>query len=459
MALITQNVGGATDPIRIQSAAGVLPIDVNAALKHVYSQAAVADLTIMEYPFLGMLPVKKDFFGLTYQIPVIYGKSHNRSRTLANVVTTGKSTSDTFRAAVWQLTRVKKYATAIIDSETAEIGMAKGPAAFFDVAAKELDSAMEGFSMDIGAQVFRDGYGILADATAAGTTTLTVTLQNRLDHVHFEKGMVIDLIIDPGDNTQSADYSPTAALVKTPIAGFGFIETIDRNAGTFTIALSTNVTTTYSTLTLNSSFILGLALAGDAEVDGNDDLIINHIAGLSTWVPSSAPTSNLFSVDRTADSRLHGIRVDGTSMSIHESLVDAMVEADANGFKIDKFYVGLQAFAALSKEITAKTVWTGSAESASVNYSGIMIQGTRGSAMVMGDPACQKFTAWGITSRLRGEDMLGLCTVGEPVHINNLDGLTQRLDNDADTLRTRIYFMGNMYAAAPGGIARVTINF
>jgi hypothetical protein len=230
-------------------------------------------------------------------------------------------------------------------------------------------------------------------------------------------------------------------------------------AGTFTLSLSTNVTTTYSTLTLNASFILGLALAGDAAVDGNDDLIINHIAGLSTWVPSSSPSTELFGVTRTSDSRLYGNRVDGTSMSVHEALMNAMIEAEVNGFKIDKFYVGLQCFNALALEITAKTVWTGSASSAMVGYEGIKIQGPRGSAMVFGDPACQKNIAWGVTSKMRGEDLLGLATVGEPVHINNLDGLTQRLDNDADTLRTRIYFMGNMYCAAPGGIVRVAVNF
>jgi hypothetical protein len=65
MPLVTQNVGGASDPIRRQSAADVLPTGVNAALKDVYSSSAVVSLTVSDRALFGILPRKKDFLGQT----------------------------------------------------------------------------------------------------------------------------------------------------------------------------------------------------------------------------------------------------------------------------------------------------------------------------------------------------------------------------------------------------------
>lgn len=426
--------------------------NVDYLIKEYYDDATVQRMTIDEMPFFSMLEKTEDFTGDLCPVPVIYGNSHGRSRQAANANTN----AGYHRGVRFQLYRVKGYASAVIDGETGKAARKKGGGAFFDVITEEMDRVLAGFAADMGAAVFRDGWGILADAKIPSGSSNVINLNNAGEHVHFEVGMVLDIVTE-ATATIAADYSSTDAAVRT--ASNSDITAITRDvsgASTITLGnLATDIDTDFS-ITASSSYNVGLALNGDASVSGTS-LQMLKLAGLSAWMPSSLPGSDsFFYVDRSVDrSRLAGRLYDGSSQSLDEALIDAVTKTSRDGAKITHIVLPYEYFGALAKLLGIKREYSnGDSKSANVGFETYEIYGPKGPVTVMADQNCQATTGWGLDLRPGMWKFYGL---DKCPHIMDEDGNASRLVTNTDTYRTNWAFYGNLGCRGPGNNFRLTL--
>lgn len=458
MAIMT-NVAGATSPVfrSTSGSAGQLN-NIDSVLKDVYTSDVIQNLAVSDHPLYGMIGRDTSFYGPTLQMPLMYGNSHNRSANVANVLNNGASTNDTFKAEVFQVTRVSKYASVTIDGETAIVAFRKGPESFFDIAAELIESELEGFGNDVAAQVYREGFNTLCEGhvTTSGTTAGdTITLTNAADIVHFELGMVLSFAVAA---SLPGDYSTTAATIVNPIAGYGVITGLNRTTGLITVSQSTDIDTTYTTtLLVGDNFAIGLL--GDMAVDGSNDMIRKGLCGLEGWIPAGTP-GDLFKVVRTGDrERLAGNIYDGTSDTVEEVFINAMTRSTRNGARITHYFCNYEFFGALAKALGAKKEYNDSVStvSADIGFRGIKIYGPRGEATVYPDPMCQSGVAWGLTMQMRGQDIWKIRSAGAAPDFLDLDGNQSRALTTSDTYQYRLGAFYQMTCGAPGANVRVTL--
>jgi hypothetical protein len=216
------------------------------------------------------------------------------------------------------------------------------------------------------------------------------------------------------------------------------VTAVDRSAGTFTLD---DAYTSSGTIAANDYIF----------VEGDRGL---GLAGLDSWVPSSAPGATLFfGVDRSVDTnRLGGIRYDGSSDPIEEALITGASLVAREGGKPDYAFLSYEQYAKLEKALGSKVQYVDLKMTAEVGFRGILINGPKGPIKVIPDQNCQGNVAW-----LLQLDTWKLYSLGKAVRVIDTDGLTMLRQASSDGVEVRYGFYGNVGCRGPGFNCRVTL--
>lgn len=309
------------------------------------------------------------------------------------------------------ITRTKEYALASMDGEMldATSGSPEALAETFKVA---MDDALYNIHRSVAFNAFRNGGGARARlaASASGTGTATITLLATASMQGLEKGMWV----------QAASTDGTSGSVR---AGKAQITAVDRIAKTVT----TNANW--------SSLITGIT---DSDYLFRDGDFGNVCKGFQAWVPDAAPSSgeNFFGIDRSSDTRLHGLRYAPSTGTVEEILVNASAIAQDHGAEPDLVILNPLDMANLVNQLGSKRtipVDAKSAEKPSIGYRGVMLHGAAGPMTILSDPMCPRYKAWMLT-----QDTWEDWCLGEVPRVLNRDGQESLRESNADADELRV---------------------
>ena len=328
------------------------------------------------------------------------------------------------------ITRTKEYALASMDGEMLDAVSGKPGqlASTFKVA---MDDALYNIQRSLCFHLFRNGGGARGQllSSASGVGTVTITLSATTSMQGFEKGMWV--------NGGTTDGTTGAVL-----PGKAQITAVNRGARQLTAAAAWN------------TLIIGLVDACYLFRDGDFGGVVK---GFQAWVPDSAPTpgDNFYGIDRSSDTRLHGLRYAPTSGTIEEVLIDASALAFENGADPDIVIMNPLDKANLVKQMGSKRIIpvnAASADKPTIGYKGFMLEGANGALTILSDPMCQRNKAW-----MLKQDTWEVWSLGKVPRVLNRDGqeTLREASADADELRVGGYLA--VVCSAPNDNVNITL--
>lgn len=401
----------------------------DAALKEYYTSQAVQNMVYRDQPFLAMLSKMTNFEGDSLPVPILHGNPQNRSAAFA----TAQAGTSTSLVKKFVLTRVKDYSIATIDHETM-MASRSDKGAFLSATTTEIDGALHSLSRSLGTALFGDGNGSIGVVSAepAEAANTVITLATSSDITNFEVGMVVNIHSAlTGGSQRNIDGSTTDLT----------IDAVNRVTGV--ISINGQAYTSSGTIAAND-FIF---VKGDRGV---------KIKGLAAWLPSSSPSATaFFGVDRTVDeTRLAGVRSDGTGKPIEEALVDAAVLLGREGGSPDVCFVSFNKFGELEKSLGSKVQYSQiDIANAGVGFEGIRIHGPRRSINVIPDVNCPDNRAYMLQM-----DTWKLYSLGECPTLFDADGTTMLRQTSADGVEIRAFYYAQLGCNAPGNNAVVLLD-
>lgn len=379
------------------------------ALKIIYDSKAYHDLCYTDHPLLAMLPKDKSFDGKQKELPLRFGGNQGRSRTFASALAnrTGGLYDGFF------LTRKKDYGITEIDTEPM-LASASSAGGIIPLLKAEIDGIIRAVSNNLATSLYRNFGGARGRISAAGPSSDVITLSNPSDVVNFEVGM--RLVQSTADGTSGALGSGDSVVTK-----------VDRVAGTVTIVDDTN-------------FVANNYLFQHGDFG-------QSISGLASWYPTAAPAATLFfGVDRTVDSRLTGVRVDGSSLTITEAIEYADTLVVREGGRPSHFFCNPVDWNRLRISLGTAVVFDKAyaSDDFSISFSTINMMGQKGKIQIVSDPDCPAGLAYLLQLNVNGYHSLG-----EPVRILDQDNNRMLRSGDADSLQIRIGGYGQFGSEAP----------
>lgn len=369
-------------------------------------------------------------------IPLKYGNPQGRSRVFA----TAQANRTQVRLEDFVLTRVNDYSVATIDGEVVE-STRNDRGAFLSALKVKIDSAMASLADNIETSLFRSGTGSITTigsitANVVGTSE-QITLTQTEEITNFEVGM-----------TLVASATDGGALRATP--GTTVIAAVDRTAGTILVG----------DLTAGTDWAAGdfLYVEGDAAAGGSNVAT----AGLISWLPDTAPTSgdSHFGVDRSVDTRLSGLIVDGTGGNpLEEVLIDAQSTVAREEGVPDCVILPHVQVRQLTKELGAKKEYSEvnaqgkDGTVASIGYRAYVIQGDHGTINVIAANKCQANRGW-----MLQKDVWTLNTLDNATKFLMEDGLRILRQATNDGYEVRLGFRGNLSCKAPIWNANIQLD-
>lgn len=385
---------------------------------------AVMQALIVNAPVLGMMKKKTDYGGKYIHVPLLRTGPQGRSATYA----TAKANAVGSQTVGFDVTYASNYQIGKLTGDV--VDDSKGNEnALYEAIDHEMDGAIENMRKDLRLQVFGNIGG--ARGQVASTSTVTLTLLNAEDSIHFEEGMEICAAATDGTSGSLRDSGQAITISK-----------IDRVQGTLTADE-------------NWSEISGITANDYLFAEGDFGA---KWAGLLSWIPASAPSGgeSFFGVDRSYDvNRLSGIRYEGSGEPIEEAFINAAAQAmlyDAkmgvgvlNPIKWAQLEVSLGADRGNRVEILKD--YTGR-----IGYKAIMLTTPMGDVPIVADPGCHN--QYGL---LLDMDTWEASSVGDLVHVIDDDGLTLRR-GDADNWIFELKSRGNFTCKAPGKNTRIAFE-
>lgn len=402
------------------------------ALKILYSNDAIDDLTLPESPFLGMLKKWEQFDGKQFTELLEYGHIKGRSKTFS----TAQSNVGGPDVEAFDITRKKDYAIVQLEGELIEASRRKDKAAFLSALQKETDSAMKKMAQSLSHGIYRSSWADRGTISAAsGTTGGTVTLTNPDDVVLFEKG---DSLVFSSAQSGAVLRSNTASVISN----------VNRTTGVLTfVTLAAGVTANdYVWIQGDCGHTASAASATPLGISGLDD-----------WIPSSAPGSTaFFGVDRSVDTdRLGGIRFDGSSYTVVDALSRSLSRAFRDNVKISHFLIHPTNFADAVDLLGNKVqyVTQEAFNNPQISFEGFKVMGPGGPVKVLPDPWCPINITYGITL-----STWTLRSLNKAPHILDLDNQNLLRLSSSDGYEMRVGLYGNLCCSAPGKNIRVALT-
>lgn len=395
-----------------------------AILKEYYNPDRVAKMILASSPFLAMLP-KKQIFGESWELPVIYAGTAGRSSSFSTALTNkGQTVSTKF-----QITTNPDYSLASL-TRILMLASRNNMGAFLPAAKVNIDDAMMQLRRSIAINAFRDGSGARGRISTITGSNLIITLTERADIVNFQVSDVIQL-----------SATKTGGAVRT---GTVSIVAVNRSAGTFTV--NTDITAAISGAT-TSDYIYQ---------EGDYDAVLK---GLGAWVPQSAPgATSFFGVNRSLDTdMLGGVRYDGSGMLRYEALIQGQSEiamigdgrpthAFCNPIDFRQVVMELEAQVRRPRPVDI-TLPVRKDSNATVGFVGIAIEGDAGTIQLFSDRFCEP----GVCYVLQLDDWK-LAHIGpELVDIVGRDSDEGMLvETSSDGYEVRVASYPQLACAAPG---------
>jgi len=380
-----------------------------------------------EQPTLGMLPKDTNFYGrataglqfdVAYEVPA--GMSADFNTALMNA---GNGSYATFT-----IRRARYYQIINLDNETMEAS-ASDDGAYVDLKKEEVSTGIKATTEKLGNGLFRNHGGSIGRAN--GLSTATVTLLNQGDIVNYRRNMKINLATTDG----------TSGSVR---AGQTSVLSVDRPNGKITLAPTFAADIPGASLGAGGDFIFP---AGDFGLG---------IYGFDSYIPAAAPSPGdaVFGFDRSVDTRLSGLRYDGSLLNISDAIIKALAQfrVEAGSGSIDTVITDYNRFADFSLDLGAKAMRKESG-TGEVGYDTIKVHSGGRPVEVMADHNCQANIAWALTKRTWQWKSLGKT----PRFFTEASGSNFVVDPTADGVQIRAGWRGNLLGLAPGLNGRITV--
>lgn len=373
-------------------------------------------------PFLQVIKVTNDFTGDLCKHPVIVGGTNKRSATYASA----EANTGGVQSTAFHLTRVKDYVLMELDRE-ASLALPNDMAAFKKSFEVEMDTGLQKLRNSISQSIMSAGNGVVGQISTDSTVASdTITLADTNDIVAFEVGDVIQLYtaLTGGTVRSSGDTAEVTA--------------VDYDLGTLSFAG-------------NLTDEIAAAVAGDYIAMRGD--YGNKITGVGAWLPSSAPSAtSFFGVDRSTNpTRLGGIRVDGTGLSVVEAINRATVRVNRLGGSPDYLFVNHSVYEDIMNTLDAsRHVYTDD-KNGVIGFNYLYAKGIASDVKIVAHRYVPSNTGFLVQA-----DTWNLRTLGGFPDVHRDDGTIWRLRDASDTLQARASVYGNVGCSAPGWNARIT---
>jgi len=395
------------------------------SLKTRYSDEVVQFMAYKDNPFFAMVKKDQKFGGKNFGFAMQYsGGGAGRSSTFS----TAQTNASAGKGVDFTLTRSKDYAVARIDAETV-LASENDSDALLSAVEDEHDKALYKLIRSMAIGMFGNGSGKLGTVDSPGAST-TLTLENSSDVTNFEVGMRLVFAADEASALRDSGKVLT-------------VNGVDADVGTLT--MSANVSTV-------SGITDGDSIFAEGDYDSASDR--NKIAGLSGWIPLTAPTSgdSWFGVDRSVDPvRLAGHRLSGTGKAIDEALYDLAARIGRDGGRPDTGIVSFSNYANLVMLLGTKVVYQ-THTIANIGFEAIRIMAPKGPVDIFPDQNCPDDVGYVLT-----KNTWKLKSLGMAPRVLDLDGKRWARISDADGIEIRDVFMGNLYCNAAGWNGRTTL--
>jgi hypothetical protein len=417
------------------------------ALKDLYDDSNVAELTLKRRVLFAMLPKRSDFGGRMMPIVTVTADGGGRAATF----TDAQSNITEPGVNAFELKRVNNYALARMTGEAVEATI-RDKYAFLGAMEQSVNGAMNALSNSIETQLFRTGTGSIATIGSINPTVGGVALGNDVavlgeeeDIVNFEVGMVVQVAATDG------------GTLRTGNTGKVTIDAVDRSNGRITGAVDWAGSGTI--VAAAGDFI---SQVGDGQ---NNATTAKCISGLSAWLPETATSTAFFGVDRSIDTRLAGQYHNGASQDIDDALLFAASKAARMGGAPTVCVMnhvqyrrlqerksgqvgmgGMKQYSEVNAQSTKGTI-------ANIGFRAIAVQGDNGVVDVVSSNKCQAELAWMLEL-----DTWCLATLEEPVKFLDTDNQGKYLRvADDDAVETRLVSRGNLYTSSPGYNVRIRL--
>lgn len=384
------------------------------------------------------------FAGKYIPVPVIYGGPQGRSATFAtaqaNQTATAMISFFVYSASNYELVTIQNQ---LLEQTKSDAG------AFIEMAKLQMDTGIRNITNDIAHDMFGDGSG--SRGTITSITSGVIVLGNPSQVTQFEVGQVL----------VSYSVSSTTATISTG-GNLGYVIAVNRSFTAPTITVSATSGGSAGTPTNWSTSFPNLAVQGDVNFASGGLAISSSGAlkmpGLAAWLPTTAPSGgeSFWGVDRSVDSRLYGVIVNGAAEPIEEALIDLATGINLNGGEPDLGLMNFTSYAALLKSLGSKVQYVQvEHDNADISFKALHLQTPYGPIPMIPDRSCASSTAYLLQS-----NSWKLRTTGRCPHVltYGLEGLQGLRVGTADALEIRWGNYGSLICNAPGYSGVVTLS-
>jgi len=379
-----------------------------AVLKTLYTNKKVENLCYTDHPWLALMPKNEMFYGEDKKVPLIYGSNRGRSATFSDA----QANKGNGKYARFLIERAKDYSIASFDAETIEASE-NDKGAFLSLLRSEVDGAMISAAQSDAQAIWGDGSGAIGKIS--DITSLTITLENTEDIIHYEVDQVLKAsATKTGGSLRALDMKVTE---------------VDRDLGTFTVDQKS------TSLAVNDY----IYCIGDYDA---------KMAGFFGWIPDAAPTSgdSFFNLDRSADTtRLAGVRFDATGMSKEEALVKGLARHTREGARPDFAFMNSGNFGDLLLELGSKVNYVDiKSGMGDIGFRGVQVHAGKRTITVLVDDNVP-----GERVAVIQRDTWLLNSLKKPIRILDLDGNKFLRESGSDGYELRVGGYKQVECSAP----------
>ena len=400
-------------------------------LKTLYSDEAIEDLVLPKSPFLGMLRKWEKFDGNSFREVVSYGDILGTSNTFSTAQSNAGGTKEVY----FDITRTKCYGICRIGGELIEASRNKGKASFMSALQRQMDSALSKLARKISHQIYHNQYGAIGQISSVADdgSNAVVTLTG-------DSAAVINML-DVGEKvvfsaTDGGSLRSSTAATITAI-------TRGESTSTFTVS---------RTIVATDSVAADDYIYKEGDQTGSSEL---SISGLDAWLPDTAPSStSFFGCDRSVDTRLGGVRYDGSSKNVKEALTRGVNFCNSQGGKISHVFMSHLDYQSLVDLLgtNVQYVTESAFKNPQIGFDGIKLMTNKGLVSIFPDEYCPGGVAYGLQL-----NTWTLRSLNKAPHILDLDNQNLLRLGSEDSYEIRWGSYHNLSCSAPGFNVRIAL--
>jgi hypothetical protein len=388
----------------------------DAFVKVLYSGTVPGDVAQKDSIGLNLIPKKGGFVGKNRPVPVMFGNPQGRSRNFSK----GKANASGSESVEFTLTRTKDYGFVTIDAE-AILSAKKDLGAFKDEKKAEIDGMLEEMGSSASRGLYRNKYASIG--VRGSVSGEVITLLDPTTAYHFSKNMVI--------GAATAGDESVLRVVGAP--ALRTITAVDADAGTITLPAG------------GVASITAFADNDFLHVDGDHGVGLH---GFAAWLPLDAPTpgDSHFGVDRSDEVRkLSGVRRNKPNDPIWVNIMKVADECATLKGRPNVALINHRKYTEMVQELGSRAQHV-TGKIGEMGFTGIKINYSKGSVVVIGDPDCPSELGYVLDMRTWTFHYLGSAFI----HMVDDDGRTSMRINDEDGIEIRIRNFGQPACNAPG---------